>query len=70
MTNYRLPNIHRQEAEQASSNFEKAADVLCSLVLTPEQIQKMNEQLAVRRAEFIERARNLKQAKRSQRSEE
>jgi DNA repair ATPase RecN len=66
---YRLPNIHRQEVEQASSNFEKAADVLHDLVLTPEQIRQMNESIATRRAEFLERARNLKQARRTQRSE-
>jgi hypothetical protein len=66
---YRLPNTHQQEAEQASSNFEKAADVLHDLVLTPEQIREMNDRIAVRRAEFLERARNLKQARRTQRSE-
>jgi hypothetical protein len=67
---YRLPNTHQQEAEQASSNFEKAADVLHDLVLTPEQIRQMNESIAARRVEFLQRAANLRQAKRSQRSEE
>jgi hypothetical protein len=78
MTTYRLPNIHQQEADQASSNFEKAVEVLKELS------GKMESQLHAKlehpeyppqlmiptRAEFQQRARNLKQAKRSQRSEE
>jgi hypothetical protein len=63
---YRLPNTHQQEAEQADSRFIRCEN---DIRLSDEQIRQMNERIAARRAEFIERARNLKQARRTQRSE-
>lgn len=53
---------HEREQAEALSNFTTAEDALHSLILTPEQIHEMNEKIAARRVEFLQRIRNLNEA--------
>jgi hypothetical protein len=58
--NYRLPTAHEREAEQADSRFIRCEH---DIRMSDTDIREMNERIAKRRAEFLQRARNLKGSK-------